>query len=145
MTPNKLTLADLDAEIANEAYFTAHDGIEGAAANAHEGAGIFDYEKAGILVRHTDDVLEPHARMVTICLLVLRNGHKVVGINHGPVDPANFDAEAGRQYAREDAINKLWEPLGFRLRDQLANARPALTAADAAADLAGTPRPDWKG
>lgn len=46
------------------------------------------------------------------------------------------------------AIAKLWEPLGFRLRDKIARgalSRPALTEADAAADLAGTPRPDFGG
>ena len=130
MTPNKnkLTLADIEAEIASEHYFTARDGV------------AYTLDHAPV----RNELPEALAH-VTFCVLILHNGHKAIGINHGPVDPANFDPELGKKYAREDAIDKLWELLGFRLRDQLANARPALTAADAAADLAGTPRPDWKG
>lgn len=135
--PNKLTLADLEAEIASEHHFTA---AHGAATAPFDAVFYADREQAGE-IKHTE--VPDSLSQVTFCVIVLRNGHKVVGINYGPVDPAEFSAEDGRRYAREDAISKLWEPLGFRLRDELANARPALTAADAAADLAGTPRPDF--
>ena len=64
---------------------------------------------------------------------------KVVGINYGAIDPAQHSAAIGRQKARAQAVDKVYELLGFRLRDEL--ARPVLTEADAAADLAGTPRP----
>ena len=50
------------------------------------------------------------------------------------------NAEIGRRIARENAINKVWPLLGFRLRDEL--ARPVLTEGDVAADAAGTCRPD---
>lgn len=119
-------MADIEAEIASEFSFTAADGVLG-----QSELGTKPASWTGL-------------HHITICVLVLHNGHKVVGVNHGPVDPANFDAELGRKYAREDAIAKLWEPLGFRLRDKMARdalSRPALTEADAAADLAGTPRP----
>ncbi|WP_313033426.1 Gp49 family protein [Stenotrophomonas acidaminiphila] len=127
--PSKLTLADIEAEIAVEHYFN------GRAAAA-----------AGMQVGIANEVTIRSLTCLTICVLTLHNGHKAVGINHGPVDPANFDAEIGRKYAREDAIAKLWNPLGFRLRDQMVRdelSRPSLTEADAAADLAGTPRPDF--
>lgn len=154
---SRLTLADIEAEIASEAYFTADDGIYGAGSRAD-----FNYEAGGITVRHTDAVLELPAKMVTICLLVLHNGHKVIGVNYGSVDPAENKPELGRRYAREDAISKLWEPMGFRLRDMLrqtAENTPipdfplwerdetalVLTEADADADVAGTPRPDNPG
>ncbi len=119
-----VALGDIEAEISGEYFFTAAEGVQAAAHCNH------DAVVAGV---------HGGLRLMTFCVLVLRNGHKVAGVNHGPVDPAEFDAEKGRKYAREDAIAKLWEPMGFRLRDQL--ARPTLTEADAAADLAGSPRP----
>lgn len=116
--------ADIEAEISGEYFFTAAEGVQ-AAAHCNNDAVVAGVHGA--------------LQLMTFCVLVLHNGHKVVGVNHGPVDPAEFDAVQGRKYAREAAIAKLWEPMGFRLRDQL--ARPVLTEADAAADLAGTPRP----
>ncbi len=76
---------------------------------------------------------------VTVCELTLKNGFTVRG-ESAVVFIENFNAEIGRRIARENAIEKIWPLLGFRLRDEL--ARPVLTDADAAADLAGTPRPD---
>ena len=150
MTPNKnkLTLADIEAEIASEHYFTARDGV------------AYTLDHAPV----RNELPEALAH-VTFCVLILHNGHKVVGINHGPVEPANFDADMARRYAREDAIGKLWEPLGFRLRDLLHHNPPVtvvvmplagttkpigdeppdmsntLSFADSVADLNGTPRP----
>lgn len=76
---------------------------------------------------------------VTIAVLGLKNGTKLVGVNYGAIDPAQHSAERGRQEARAQAVDKVYELLGFRLRDEL--ARPVLTEADALADLAGEPRP----
>lgn len=127
---NKLTLADIEAEIAAEYYCS--------------GAGAFSNNP--LSVEHRGAL-----KLITLCVLILHNGHKVIGINHGPVDPAEFSAEDGCFYAREDAIKKLWEPLGFRLRDRLSSAKPigdeppdmskTLSFADSVADLNGTPRP----
>lgn len=77
---------------------------------------------------------------VTIAVLVLKNGTKLVGVNYGAIDPAQHSPEMGAKEARAAAVEQVWPLLGFRLRDEL--ARPVLTDADAAADLAGTPRPD---
>lgn len=55
----------------------------------------------------------------TVCTLTLKNGIIVSGINHGSVDPANFDEQIGKQYARKGAIEKMWPLLGFRLADKL--------------------------
>ena len=148
----RLTLADLEAEIAGELYFTGGEGVAGAV------AAMSGSSEAMVLVDQDVASLD----QLTFCLLVLRNGAKFVGINHGPVDPAAFDAVVGRRYARENAIEKLWEPLGFRLRDELhaesctgirlvqtcaldEQHSPALTLADADADVAGVPRPDNPG
>lgn len=114
----RVTPVDIEAEIVNTFYFTAAEGVDGAVA-----AGGSNSE-ATVLV----DVDLLSLRLLTFCVLRLRNGCKVVGINHGPVDPAGFNATYGQDDAREDAIRQVWPLLGFRLRDQL--------AADAAADPA---------
>lgn len=60
-------------------------------------------------------------RLTTICILVLRNGFKVVG-DSACVSPVNFDAEKGRKIAREKAIQQLWPILGYSLREKLHEA-----------------------
>lgn len=55
---------------------------------------------------------------LTICALTLRNGFTVTG-ESACASPANFDAEIGQKIARENARQKIWPLLGFRLRDQL--------------------------
>lgn len=130
----RVTPADIEAEIESEHYFNAFDGIAGAAYNEASPDGVlrqFTFEAPGALGQ------------LTFCVLVLRNGTKVVGVNYGAIDPAQHSAERGRQEARAQAVDKVYELLGFRLRDEL--ARPRLTEADSLADLAGTPRPDNPG
>ncbi|WP_313250770.1 Gp49 family protein [Stenotrophomonas sp.] len=86
----------------------------------------------------------------TVCQLTLDNGFTVEGIS-AAVSIENFNAELGNKIARQNAVNQVWPLLGFRLRDQLdRNERskpglPALSEADARADIAGTPRPDNPG
>lgn len=126
LTAPRVTPADIEAEIASEHYFTAEEGVQGALAKTNPDLGV-----------EVDSL-----KLLTFCVLTLRNGFTVTG-ESACASPENFDAEIGRQIARQNAVAKVWPLLGFRLRDQL--ARPALTDADAAADLAGTPRPDYHG
>lgn len=111
----RVTPADVAAEIAAEYGFTLDKALVGCP-----------------LVEGMD--------RVTIAVLVLKNGTKLVGVNYGAIDPAQHSPEIGAKEARAAAVEEIWPLLGFRLRDEL--ARPVLTEADAAADLAGTPRPD---
>lgn len=60
----------------------------------------------------------PSISCLTICVLVLRNGFTVTG-ESACASPENFDAEIGRKIARQNAVQKIWPLLGFRLRDQL--------------------------
>lgn len=55
---------------------------------------------------------------LTVCLLTLQNGFSVTGESACAV-PANFDEELGRKIARDNAKQKLWPLLGFRLLDAL--------------------------
>jgi hypothetical protein len=56
--------------------------------------------------------------LLTFCVLVLKNGFTVTG-ESACASPENFNAEIGRQIARNNAVAKVWPLLGFRLRDQL--------------------------
>ena len=118
----RVTPADIEASIASEHYFTAADGVTGAKFNAEP------RQTVGI------DTSPLPLHLLTFCVLVLRNGFTVTG-ESACASPENFNAEIGRRIARENAAEKIWPLLGFRLRDEL--ARPVLTEADAAADLAG--------
>ncbi len=62
----------------------------------------------------------PNGR-TTVCQLTLDNGFTVEGIS-AAVSIENFDAEIGNKVARQNAVGKVWELLGFRLRDKLAAA-----------------------
>lgn len=120
-TAPRVTPADIEANIASEFYFTAADGVQGA--SGHRPNSVRAGTALGLL---------------TFCVLVLRNGFTVTG-ESACASPQNFDAEIGRNIARQNAVQKIWPLMGYELRSQL--ARPVLTDADAAADLAGTARP----
>lgn len=125
----RVTPADIEAEIVSEYYFTAADGCLGEWQYRHDLEGA---EAAGAMV------CVPLLHLLTFCVLVLQNGFTVTG-ESACVSPENFNAEIGRKIARENAVEKIWPLLGFRLRDEL--SRPVLTEADALADLNGEPRP----
>lgn len=112
-TATHITPADIEASIASEAYFTAHDGATGAR-EAHAGQAQ--------IIRHTEAAVEPALRLLTFCVLVLRNGTKVVGVNYGAIDPARHDPEMGRTEARKAAIEQIWPLMGYELRTKLATA-----------------------
>lgn len=124
LTAPRVTPTDIEANIASEHYFTANHGVQGEYLSR---PGDF----AGLPV--------PTAlHLLTFCVLVLRNSFTVTG-ESACASPENFDAEVGRKIARQNAVQKIWPLMGYELRSQL--ARPVLTEADAAADLAGLPRP----
>lgn len=106
----RITPDDVEANISSEFYFTAADGIEGARI-AH---GVY------LAVRHDDQRADIATGQVTFCMLILRNGAKLVGINYGAIDPAQHSVERGRQDARADAIRQVWLLMGYELRSKLA-------------------------
>jgi hypothetical protein len=100
----RVTPADIEANIASEHYFTAEDGVDGAAMKS-------------------DRVVElPESlKLLTICVLVLRNGYTVHGVS-ACASPENFNAELGRRIARENAVREMWPLMGYALREQLSKA-----------------------
>lgn len=100
----RVTPDAIEAEIDGEYYFTAQDGVQQA------------FHKQDELTRLTGahDALA----LLTFCVLHLRNGFTVTG-ESACASPENFDAEIGRKIARQNAVQKIWPLLGFRLRDEL--------------------------
>lgn len=66
----------------------------------------------------------PSLALLTICVLVLRNGFTVVGTS-ACASPENFDAEIGIKAARANALNEIWRLEGYLLRQRLHEAPPA--------------------
>jgi hypothetical protein len=106
---------------------TAED-LENAIASEHYASG--DYA-VGML-----DITNPaHGPLglLTICILVLRNGFTVTGTS-ACASADNFDAEIGKRIARQDAMRQLWPLLGYQLRDRLHFA-PAMEGACTVLDI----------
>lgn len=103
LTAPRITSAAIEANIASEHYFTAH---EACAAKAPD-------------ISHLVRLPKPLA-LLTFCVLVLRNGFTVTG-ESACASPENFDADVGRKIARVNAINKVWPLMGYELRSKLAS------------------------
>jgi len=114
-TAPRVTPADIEANIADEVYFTAADGLAGECPAA-QGDSRHQWQALGLL---------------TFCVLVLRNGFTVTG-ESACASPENFDAEIGRNIARQNAVQKIWPLMGYALKQQLhdaASLRPERGAA----------------
>lgn len=96
----RVTPADIQAAITSEHYFMAADGVRGA------------------IVSPTRNELPPALGLLTFCVLVLKNGFTVTG-ESACASPENFDAEIGRQIARQNAVQKIWPLMGYALKQDL--------------------------
>jgi hypothetical protein len=103
-TAARVTPAAIEANIASEHYFTALDGVDGYYKGGPEAQACANARELGLL---------------TFCVLVLRNGFTVTG-ESACASPENFDAEIGRQIARQSAVQKIWPLMGYELRSKLA-------------------------
>lgn len=110
----RITPADIEANIASEVYFTADDGMVGKYANRLAAEGVGTYP--GDLPKQPSRL-----RLLTFCVLVLRNGFTVTG-ESACASPENFNAEIGRKIARQNAVNKVWPLMGYELRSKLSGA-----------------------
>lgn len=105
----RVTPADVEAAIDGEVYFTAQHGVDGAA------------QALELHSRHPGGEHVGQLRLLTFCVITLRNGFTVSG-ESACASPQNFNAEIGRRIARENAVAKIWPLLGFQLRSKLAEA-----------------------
>lgn len=115
-TAPRITPDDVEANIASEHYFTGADGVLGAYKNNND-VRVESYKGDWEVPRSIQAV-----GLLTFCVLVLRNGTKVVGVNYGAIDPARHDPEMGRTEALKAAIEQVWPLMGYELRTKLATA-----------------------
>ncbi|MFW2037452.1 Gp49 family protein [Acinetobacter ursingii] len=107
----RLKPADIDAVIVSEHYFTAAQGE----AKALEDGAFVNGSLNGAALRPIPELLS----QITFCVLILKNGYKISGVNHSGVSPENHDPELGRKLAYENARNKVWELEGYLLKEKL--------------------------
>lgn len=99
MNNPKVTMQDIEDNIASEWYLNAGDDMP-----------VTSYQPP-VPVDHP-------LFLLTICVLVLRNGFTVTG-ESACVSPENFDADMGRKIARQHAIDKVWPLMGYALKERL--------------------------
>lgn len=105
-TAPRVTPDDLQANIADEFYFTAGDGMFGREV-AECGQGVTN---------------EASLNHLTFCVLILRNGFTVTG-ESACASPENFDAKIGRKIARQNAEQKIWPLMGYELKQRLHDSK----------------------
>ena len=96
----RVALADIEAKIAAVYHLNAHDAVE-----ATVGAPV------------------PELKLLSVCLLVMRNGFTIIG-KSAPASASNFNTDLGRKLAYEDAIRQAWPLEGYALRDRLLAEAP---------------------
>jgi len=114
----RIAEADLEAAIFSIHTFTARHGVLGELAS--DGVKATEYERRAA---------HPSLSLLTIAVLVLRNGFTVTG-ESACADPAMFDAEIGKRLAIADAKRKVWSLLGYALRDRMHDIRSLHAAID---------------
>lgn len=112
-TAPRVTPADVDAAISSVHYFTADEGVLGAYRTHGD---VYQSE------RYDDEQAQVSLRLLTFCVLVLRNGFTVTG-ESACASPANFEEKIGRDIAYKNAREKVWPLLGYALRDKLVELR----------------------
>lgn len=98
-TAPRVTPADIAANIVSEWYINGGTGV------------VPDEFQPPVPAEHP-------LRLLTFCVLVLRNGFVVTG-ESACASPENFDLEIGKRIARENAVQKLWPLMGYELKSRL--------------------------
>lgn len=142
LTAPRITPADIEANIAEEHYFSGDAGLDAIRfrwlLEDHRGAGeraaaralldrmaVMSLSAARSDIDHAmgryNDQFSSAPGLLTFCVLVLRNGFTVTG-ESACASPENFDAEVGKKIARQNAVSKIWPLMGYELKSALASA-----------------------
>lgn len=81
---------------------------------------VYIYPAESVTLRGGQVTTDSPLRVLTICILILRNGFTVTG-ESACASPANYNRELGERIAREYAKQKIWPLEGYLLRQQLHN------------------------
>lgn len=98
----RITPSHIEDCIASVHFFTAADGVNGA-------------KRPDAVIM--DDSLQS-LELLTICVLVLKNGFTVVG-KSACASPENFNADIGKDVAWRDAKEQIWHLEGYLLKQNL--------------------------
>jgi hypothetical protein len=98
LTAPRVTPQQIEDAIAEEYSFTAANALKGTPGESSD-----------------------PLKLLTICVLVLKNGFTVTG-ESACASPENFNAELGHKIAREHAKQKIWALEGYALKSRLAAA-----------------------
>ena len=98
----RITPSHIEDCIASVHFFTAADGVA---------AGMGDSDTI------SNDSLQALS-LLTICVLVLKNGFTVVG-KSACASPENFNADIGKDVAWRDAKEQIWPLEGYLLKQNL--------------------------
>lgn len=98
----RITPSHIEDCIASVHFFTAADGVNGA-------------KRPDAVIM--DDSLQS-LELLTICVLVLKNGFTVVG-KSACASPENFNADIGKDVAWRDAKEQIWPLEGYLLKQNL--------------------------
>ena len=96
LTAPRVTPQRIEDVIAEEYFFTADAALKG-----------------------TPGETSSACRLLTFCVLVLKNGFTVTG-ESACASPENFDKELGQKIARKHATDKIWALEGYALKERLA-------------------------
>lgn len=96
LTAPRVTPARIEDVISEEYFFTAASALKGTPGESSQAC-----------------------KLLTFCVLVLKNGFTVTG-ESACASPANFDEELGRKIARKHATDKIWALEGYALKERLA-------------------------
>jgi hypothetical protein len=99
----RIALSDIEGAVIRRFFFT---GDQAALA----------FDSTTLLHGFTQDVAT--LQVLTICILVMRNGFTVIG-KSAPAAPENFNPELGCKLAYEDAVRQMWPLMGYALRERL--------------------------
>lgn len=100
----RVTLESIESNILDRYFFTGNQAAAGVTPNRHQ--------------------IHPSLDVLTICILVLRNGFTVVG-KSAPASPESFRPELGRAIALDDAMRQIWPLMGYELRQRLYESEKA--------------------
>jgi len=131
LTAPRVTPADIEANIVQEVYFTAADALRFAYLTSDPDVTdarsqknsicnslvVRSYNGACLDIDANAEIPEP-TKLLTFCVLVLRNGFTVTG-ESACASPENFNAKIGRKIARENAVQKIWPLMGYALKQNL--------------------------